>query len=466
MGGLRVTGRSRVAVIGLDCGTPGLLFEQFADDMPTLTKLRERSLWGPLRSIVPPITVPAWSCMMAGRTPGELGIYGFRNRMDRSYDGLGIATSRAVKVPRLWDRLTAAGRDSVVVSVPGTYPPSAIRGTMVSCFLAPSTDSRYTSPASVSDELADLTGGYVLDVADFRTEDKARVAQQVFDMTEQRFTVAKHFAGTRDWDLFAFVDMGPDRLHHGFWAACDPEHPRYEPGNPHENLFRDYYRGVDRHLAEFLEVLDDDVAVLLVSDHGGQPMLGGFCLNEWLRERGYLVLNKEPTGPTPIAQCDIDWSRTIAWGDGGYYGRLFLNVAGREPNGVIAPGSYDAVRERLVRELEELTDHEGLPMGNRALLPEDEYPEVNGIAPDLIVYFGDLRWRAAGTLGLGTGLYTFTNDTGPDDANHAQYGVFALSGDGLDVGYREDLSLLDVAPTLQSLLGLPPVATQRGRILT
>ena len=63
---------------------------------------------------------------------------------------------------------------------------------MVSCFLAPSTDARYTSPASVSDELAELTGGYVLDVADFRTEDKARVAQQVFDMTEQRFTVAKH----------------------------------------------------------------------------------------------------------------------------------------------------------------------------------------------------------------------------------------------------------------------------------
>ena len=141
-------------------------------------------------------------------------------------------------------------------------------------------------------------------------------------------------------------------------------------------------------------------------------------------------------------------------------------MAGREPNGVIAPGSYDSVRQRLVRELEELTDHEGQPMGNRALLPEDEYPEVNGIAPDLIVYFGDLRWRAAGTLGLGTGLYTFTNDTGPDDANHAQYGVFALSGDGLETGYREDLSLLDVAPTLQSLLGLPPVATQRGRILT
>ena len=53
-----MTGRSRVAVIGLDCGTPGLLFDRFADDMPTLTKLRERSLWGPLRSIVPPITVP------------------------------------------------------------------------------------------------------------------------------------------------------------------------------------------------------------------------------------------------------------------------------------------------------------------------------------------------------------------------------------------------------------------------
>lgn len=460
-----MTSNRRVAIVGLDCGTPELLFERFADDMPVLTALRQRSIWGKLRSVVPPITVPAWSCMMSGRTPGELGIYGFRNRTDHSYDGLSVATSKSVRVPRLWDLMGDAGRDSIIVGVPGTYPPPKIRGAVVADFLAPSVETTFTSPADLGAEINALTGGYVLDVADFRTDDKSRVAQQVFDMTEQRFAVARHLATTRPWDLFAFVDMGPDRLHHGFWAACDPNHPKYVPGNPHENLFRDYYRGVDRHLGEFLAALDDDVTVLVVSDHGGQPMLGGFCINEWLVEQGYLVLLEEPKGPTKIAEAKIDWENTVAWGDGGYYGRIFLNVQGREPKGTILPSAYDSVRQQLASDLADVVDHLGAPMGNRALLPEEVYPEVNGVAPDLIVYFSDLKWRAAGALGLGTGLYTFDNDTGPDDANHAENGIFMLSGAGINPGQEADMSLLDVAPTLQNLLGLPAPAGQRGRIL-
>jgi predicted AlkP superfamily phosphohydrolase/phosphomutase len=455
----------KLALIGLDCGTPQLLFDRYADDMPTLTALRQRALWGPLRSVVPPITVPAWSCMMSGRSPGEIGIYGFRNRTDHSYDGLSIATSRMVRVPRLWDLVGAAGHDSVVLGVPGTYPPSAVRGCLVSCFLAPSTKARYTYPGDLADEIERVTGGYLLDVADFRSTDKARVAQQVFDMSEQRFRLARHLATTRPWTLLAFVDMGPDRLHHGFWRYCDPAHPRYEPGSPFSDVFRDYYRALDRHLAEFLGVLDEDTIIVVASDHGAQPMLGGFCVNEWLRQRGLLTLTQEPPFPAPISKCRIDWSRTAVWAEGGYYGRIFLNVAGREPQGTVPPSEYESVRQMLVDELEGLVDHNGLPMGTRALRPEEVYPKVEGVPPDLIVYFGELRWRAVGTLGCGQGLYTFENDTGPDDANHAEQGIIAISGDHVDVGLRAGMSLLDVAPTIQSMLGLPPTPEQRGRVL-
>ncbi|HEV8649337.1 MAG TPA: alkaline phosphatase family protein [Actinomycetes bacterium] len=456
---------ARVAVVGLDCGTPELLFDRHADDMPTLRKLTEQALWGPLRSVVPPITVPAWSCMASGLTPGELGVYGFRNRSDHSYDKLAFATSKAIKVPRLWDRLGAAGGQSVVLGVPGTYPPSAIQGCMVSCFMAPSTDAAFTHPPELRDEVQQVTGGYVLDVADFRSDDKARVAQQVFDMTEQRFELARHLATTRPWDLFWFVDMGPDRLHHGFWSHCDPSHPRHEPGNRHAGVFTDYYRALDRHLASFLEALPDDTAVLVVSDHGAQPMLGGFRFNQWLVDQGLLVLAEAPAGPTPVNQARIDWSRTTAWGDGGYYGRLFLNVEGREPTGTVPASRYEEVRQELVDALESLVDHRGHRMGTRALRPEEVYPEVRGVAPDLVVYFGDLRWRAVGSIGHGPGLFTFENDTGPDDANHAENGVFALVGDGLPSGRRADLSIYDVAPTLQRMLGLPATPGQRGRIV-
>jgi predicted AlkP superfamily phosphohydrolase/phosphomutase len=454
----------RLALIGLDCGTPELLFERFADDMPTLTKLREQALWGPLRSIDPPISIPAWACMLSGRNPGDLGVYGMRNRSDHSYNGMAFATSKAFKPPRLWDLLGEAGRDSIVLAVPGTYPPTPLRGCMVSCFLTPSTDVQFTWPAELRDEVQRVTGGYVIDVPGFR-KDLEPVSQGMFDMTEQRFELAAHMARTRDWDLLAFVDIGPDRLQHSFWKYCDPSHPKYQPGNRHQHVFRDYYRALDRHLERFLEALPDDTAVVVASDHGGQPMIGGFCFNEWLQREGLLTLQEQPDKPVPLAKAKVDWSRTIAWGEGGYYGRLFLNVEGREPNGIVPAAEYETVRQQLIDKLEALTDHQGQPMGTRALRPEEVYEQVNGIPPDLIVYFGNLRWRSVGSVGLGQGLYTFENDIGPDDCNHSHRAVFLLAGDGLPTGYRDDLDMMDVAPTLQALFGLPRQPGQRGRVL-
>ena len=116
--------------------------------------------------------------------------------------------------------------------------------------------------------------------------------------------------------------------------------------------------------------------------------------------------------------------QTTAWGSGGYYGRLFLNVRGREPQGLIAPEDYEATRDKLIAELEALGDPDGRPIGTRVLKPESRSVpvQVRGLAPpDLFVYFGNLRWRSVGTVGTGQ-IHTFENDTGPDDANHAQDG--------------------------------------------
>lgn len=454
-----------IVVIGLDCATPQLFFDDLAAEMPTVSALRDAAAWGPLRSVDPPITVPAWACMMSGLTPGQLGVYGFRDRRAYDYGPLRFATSRDIRRPRLWDLLSRAGRRSVVLGMPGTYPPAPIEGDLVSCFLAPSTEVRYTAPAELQAEIERVAGGYLLDVEDFRSDDLERVGQRIFDLTEQRFAVARHLAMSRPWELFAFVDMGPDRLHHAFWKYCDPAHPRHEPGNRWSDVFRKYYRTLDAHLAGFLEVLPDDAIIMVVSDHGAQPMLGGFCVNEWLRAQGLLVLRQEPDGPTPVSAAAVDWSRTTAWAEGGYYGRIFLNVAGREPTGVVPAAGYDSALDSLATALERIPGPDGAPMGTVAMRPRDLYPEVNGIAPDLLVYFGGLRWRALATLGLAGGLYQEDNDTGPDHANHAESGVLLLHGAGLAPGERAGLSLYDVAPTLQELLGLDRQAGQAGAVI-
>jgi predicted AlkP superfamily phosphohydrolase/phosphomutase len=93
------------------------------------------------------------------------------------------------------------------------------------------------------------------------------------------------------------------------------------------------------------------------------------------------------------------------------------------------------------------------------------YEQVSGVAPDLIVHFGDLLWRSVGTVGGPDGVHTFENDTGPDDANHAQDGLFVLVAPGVEPGAREGAHLLDVAPTVLELLGLDRPAAMRGRSL-
>lgn len=456
-----------VLVVGLDSAPPRLVFEVFRDEMPTLSGLIARGAYGRLASTNPPITVPAWTAMMASKDPGQLGCYGFRNRKDHSYDGYAFANGASVKERRLWDILGDAGKRSVVLGVPQTYPPRPIVGDMVTCFLTPSTKAQYTWPEGLKAEVEAVSGGYVLDVDDFRTAVKDALLERIYTKTRKHWAVARHLAKTRPWDFFILVEMGLDRIHHGFWSYMDPAHHKYEAGNPFEQAIRDYYRYLDRELQSLLELVPSDTLVLVVSDHGSKRMDGGICFNEWLIREGYLTLKNPPTSPTPIGKVAIDWSKTKAWGDGGYYGRCFMNVKGREPEGIVDPAHYERVRDALIAGIAAITDPAGKSIGSTAFRPEEIYREVRGVAPDLIVYFGDLAWRSVGAVGMG-GIHTFENDTGPDEANHDWFGIFILStvrGEAPLRGDLGDLSIYDVAPTVLRLLGQAVPPDMIGRAL-
>jgi predicted AlkP superfamily phosphohydrolase/phosphomutase len=456
---------SRALVIGLDCAPPELVFERWRDELPTIRSLRERGSYGVLRSCDPPITVPAWACMTSSRSPGALGIYGFRNRRDHSYDRLAIADSRAVRAPRVWDILSEQGRSVIVIGVPPTYPVTPVNGVMISCFLTPDTErSQYTYPAELKEEIEELVGRYMVDVDDFRTSDKERLLADIEEMTEKRFQVAEHLLATKPWDLFFMVEMGTDRVHHGFWRFSDSEHRLHEPGNRFESALLDYYRALDDKIARLLRFADDDTAVLLVSDHGAKRIDGGICVNEWLRGEGYLVLKEDPTEPVPLRPDMVDWSRTTAWGEGGYYCRLFLNVAGREPEGTVPESDYDRVRDEIAEKLRSIPDDRGRPIGTLAHKPEELYAERNGVPPDLLVYFGDLFWRSIGLVGTNA-VHMLENDTGPDDANHAPDGLYLLAAPGIEVGAGEERELRDIAPTLLTLLGEAVPTDMEGRSL-
>lgn len=455
----------KVMVIGLDCFTPQLAFDKWRQELPNLSQLMNAGIYGELESIVPPITVPAWASMVTSKDPGRLGVYGFHNRADYSYDKMAIANSRWIKEDAVWDILSRAGKKVVLVGVPPSYPPKPVNGCMVGCFLSPSTQSQYTYPQELRHEIQAAVGGYMVDVDDFRTEDKQNLLHRIYEMTDKRFSLVKHLMKAKEWDFLMMVEMGPDRIHHGFWKYFDTEHPKYEPGSPYEGAVRDYYRYLDTQIGELMERVNGDTAVLVVSDHGAKRMDGGICINEWLMKEGYLHLKSPAEGIIPLAKAEVDWSRTVAWGGGGYYGRLFLNIKGREPQGLIAAEDYESVRDEIIGRLHKIPGGNGEPIETKVFKPQEVYSEWRGVPPDLIIHFGDLYWRAVGSIGLNA-VHTFENDTGPDDANHAQKGVFIMSrptnGHG---GKLDDLRIMDVAPTVLDLFEMPIPADMAGKVI-
>ncbi len=453
----------KLFIIGLDCAEPSLVFDEFKDELPNLRFLYENGLSGRLYSTIPPITIPAWMVMATGKDPGQLGLYGFRHRKAYSYTEIWIANSLKVEEPTVWDLLGERGAKSIIVGVPPSYPPKPVKGCMVSGFITPDVNSKWTYPEHLKERILAHTGGdYRFDIL-YRSEEKDRIKRELFEMTEQHFKAIDFLLGQyKDWSLFWFVEIGVDRVHHAFWRYMDPEHHLHEENSPYADVILEYYKFVDRWIGELLERVGEDAAVLVVSDHGAKRMKGCFCINEWLIEQGYLKLKGRPKGVVDLKDAEVDWERTVAWGWGGYYARVFINVKGREMKGVVEPEEYEDVRNELARELEKVRGPNGEKWENKVVKPEDVYATIKGDPPDLMAFFDDLSYRSAGTIGWET-FYLDRNDKGPDDAVHDWDGLFIFYDPEGGKEGRVDARIEDIAPTILEFFELPIPEGVRGR---
>jgi len=454
----------KICVLGLDCAAPEVIFGD--ERLVNLRRLMDMGVYGRLESVIPPITVPAWMCMCTSQDPGSLGVYGFRNRVDHSYEKLGFANSASIKALAMWDQLAREGKRSIIVGVPPNYPPRKINGISIGCFLTPDTvKNDFTHPASFKTKIKELVGEYPVDVKNFRTDRKDWLKEEIFRMSEKQWKIVHWLLKEHEWDYFHFVDIGLDRMHHGFWNYFDERHVLFEPGNPYRNAIPEYYLWLDQQIGQALELLDQDTVVLVVSDHGAQRLDGGIAINEWLIREGLLVLNEPPTAITSFDKLNVNWSKTRVWSEGGYYARVFFNVQGREPQGVIPAGEYESFQNEMKSRLEALADDKGQPLHSLVFKPKELYKYVRNVAPDLVVHFGGLYWRSIGSVGHGA-IHVQENDTGPDGCNHAQYGVFILAAPNCPLsGEYEGARLLDIAPTLLDLAGYEIPESMQGRSL-
>lgn len=444
----------RVMVIGLDCVPPRFAFDLYEDAMPRLSQLRAGGTWGPLQSCVPPITVPAWATMFSGRDPGELGVYGFQRRERGSYAPR-LVQPDDLQARRVWHMLADAGKRVAALFVPPSYPPEAHCGIQIGCFLTPDAAAPHTEPQPLQAELAARFGPYRMDVDDVRSEDPGPLLSELCAMSSQHFDTARHIWRSERPDFMAMVDIGPDRFHHAFYQHVEPAHPRHVPGNPFADAAHRYYGLLDRKLGELIDEAGPNTTVLVVSDHGARPLLGGVCLNEWLIERGYLVLESYPDAVQPFGALRVDWRHTRAFGEGGYCGRVQLNLAGREPEGIVTPSDAPRLLDEIEAGLGTIGDPDGRPLHNRCVRAHS-YRAQRGRPPDLQVFFGDLSYRAIASVGH-RAMHLPGNDRGPDGCNHDWQGIFVMAGGGAPArGAVSGYAIYDVAKTVLGLLHVQP----------
>jgi predicted AlkP superfamily phosphohydrolase/phosphomutase len=262
-----------------------------------------------------------------------------------------------------------------------------------------------------------------------------------------------------------FVEIGVDRIHHAFWKFHDKNHPKYEPKNKYEDVVKNYYKFVDKKIGELLDLVDDDTYILVVSDHGTAGMKGCVCINEWMIQEGYLSVKKYPDRQTDIDKSEIDWSKTTAWGWGGYYARIFLNVKDRETNGIIPQDQYEMKREELRQKLLHIKGPNGETFDTKVYTPEELYIKSIGDKPDLMVYFDNPYWRSAGTIGHKS-LYLDENDTGPDDSVHWFDGIIILYNKKKSNKKQINrMSIYDVAPTILHMMGSKVPGDMTGKVI-
>lgn len=451
----------KVFVLGID-GMPPEKILEWRNELPTISKLMEEGWYSRIRSTIPPTSIAAWSSIFSGLDPGELDIFGYTRKPFPPDFKINLINSTYVKGPRVWDILSKKGKKSIVFGAPLTYPAQPVNDVMITDFLTPGFGSNCVYPEELKKEIVEVLGGpLIFDVSEFanyRNLNSVDLIGKVTTLTEQQFTLAMHFARTKQWDFFAFINYGSDRLHHTLWRYIDSTHKHYEHHPILSPAIKNFYKFLDKKISQLLTCLDDQTTLIVTSDHGMDKMNGRININDWLRQKGLLVLKEDfrqeiEHGPKKINLARIDWSKTKAYAMGAYECFIYINKADREPMGIVNDSEYKKIIDTLSKELKQISDEEGKILNTIIYQPSEVYkPGFSAEAPDLIVYFGNLGWGVNCDVG-NKGMYSWANLVGPDDALHAPDGFFIMHNpETKQKGLQPTIDTLWVTPEILRIL--------------
>jgi predicted AlkP superfamily phosphohydrolase/phosphomutase len=257
-----------------------------------------------------------------------------------------------------------------------------------------------------------------------------------------------------------------DRLQHMLWRYIDPDHPanRDKESEKHKNALEDLYVDVDRIVGEVMPYVTDRTALIVMSDHGFKSFRRGINLNAWLKQQGYLFM-KPGAGAGEWFE-GVDWSRTRAYALG--LGGIFINLKGREREGIVSREEAPGLADEIKAKLEGLVDPENGRVGVKNVYCGREVYSgpYTAEGPELIMGSNAgyrASWEAA------TGVVTdevFSDNTKAWSGDHC---VDPTVVPATFISNRkikaEQISIMDIAPTILDLFGIKPPAYIDGRVV-
>ena len=284
-----------------------------------------------------------------------------------------------------------------------------------------------STPDSYAGELAEATGRYY---TQGMPEDTGVLAAGVLtpaEFLEQAHIALRELRDELPWVLgqfdrgllFYYVGNG-DLVSHMMWRAMDPGHPAYdaERDAPYADVIPRVYEEMDAMVGYTLDHMGDDTLLVVMSDHGFTSWRRTFHLNAWLHQNGYLAV-KDESLPDVEGLLNVDWSRTRAYGIG--LNGLYVNVEGREREGIVPPDERDALLAEIAGKLEaEIDPWTGQPAVKHLYLTRETFTDGGqlDVGPDAVVaYTKGTRGADPSALGV-VGAQVLTDNDKPWSGDH------------------------------------------------
>ncbi|HKZ57629.1 MAG TPA: alkaline phosphatase family protein [Thermodesulfovibrionales bacterium] len=513
----------KVLVLGLDGATLDLIVPWVkTGNLPIFAKIMKEGVYGELQSTIHPMSSVAWPSFMTGMNPGKHGIFDVTEQAPNSYEI--TFTSGASRFGKtMWKILSDAGKKVGIINVPMTYPPEEVNGYLIAGMDSPGIDSNFVYPRELWDEIRKNVGEYVIEHGNpMGNKTLDEFAKDIYHSLDRRYALFNYLRQNYPTDLSVVVFVAPDRSHHFFWKYMEDE--KLNKGKSGSSKYHDViphvYQRLDTLIGEVIAGLDSNTVLFIMSDHGAGPIRKLVNLNAWLNAQGLLRLKGKTDGkvrpleqakkiPFVIARAGwkmlrqylpdsyrarlrrllprtkdrfitylflsrIDWSSTKAYSTG-YFGDIRINLKGREPQGIVNPGSeYEDLRQEIITRLESLRDPDtGEKMVDKAYKREDLYhgDQVHK-ASDLIIKWQDYRYKSR--INLEMEEKSAASEIMVDPARdskissiHKMNGIFMAYGRDMKRGVEiSGAKIIDLAPTILYMMDKPIPDSMDGKVLT